>query len=429
LHDFATVSTSKIRIINPRLSTAEHVINVFVKANGFLAATRKNRGQISTAFAVCVVDPALTECDVMGFAAFLLQTLDQIMLCSALGSNRPVVYWRLCYSACSRDPRVNSWDWYFEPVNRGLESQVERVLCPVFADQDPEKLFQGHPDLRPILNNSFKNRTKVAGFENGGIITREVRLRINILIKQYVKPNSRITEKVETFYHRYLAGYTILGVHVRGTDHWEETNEHRLPPLMSWVKSAKTIFKTLPHPKKIFIASDNNEVIKKFVAIFGKAAVVFTKAIRAKSYHSQDPLHQAHFNYIHTGGDPYERVVGTQVLLDILLLAKCDHFLHAESSVASLASYFNPYMKSYFMEPGKYDKKEGKVRKKTRINDIRRKEQEDRVGRDQKEEDDDDDMAEVLRCFLRNSGASTCPDAAKGIFVNLEEARGFLKGH
>ena len=44
------------------------------------------------------------------------------------------------------------------------------------------------------------------------------------------------------------------------------------------------------------------------------------------------------------------------MLLDTLLLAKCDHFLHAESSVASLASYFNPYMKSYFMEPGKYEK-------------------------------------------------------------------------
>jgi len=160
--------------------------------------------------------------------------------------------------------------------------------------------------------------------------------------------------------------------------------------------------------------------------------IVFTKAIRAKSYHSQDaPHHSRFFDYIHTGGDPYERVVGTQVLLDTLLLAKCDHFLHAESSVASLASYFNPYMKSYFMEPGKYEKKQGKVRKKTGFSDIRRQEQEDRVGRDQQEEneDDDDDMANVLHCFLRNSGASACPNAAKGIFVNLEEARGFLKGH
>ena len=276
-HDSPTVLTSATRIINTSLSTAEDVKKVLVKANlgnGFLAATRTNRDTISTADAACVVDPALTDCNNMGFASFLLLTLDYIMLCSALGNNRPVVYWRSCYSACSSDPKVNSWDWYFEPVNRELESQADRVLCPVLPGEE-DKLFQGRPDLRPILNNSFKNRTKVAGFEDGEIITTEVRMRINKFLKQHVKPNSRITENVETFYHQYLAGFTVLGVHVRGTDHWTETTEKELPPLMSWVKSAKTIFETLPHPRKIFIASDNDEVVGKFVAFFGKETVSF----------------------------------------------------------------------------------------------------------------------------------------------------------
>ena len=76
--------------------------------------------------------------------------------------------------------------------------------------------------------------------------------------------------------------------------------------------------------------------------------VVYTKAVRAKRYHSQLPPHD--FEFADNPADPYERVVGTQVLMDILLLAKCDHFLHIESSVASLASYFNPHMKSYFMD-------------------------------------------------------------------------------
>ena len=76
--------------------------------------------------------------------------------------------------------------------------------------------------------------------------------------------------------------------------------------------------------------------------------VVYTKAIRAKRYHSQDAPHA--FEFPHNAAGTYERVLGTQVLMDILLLAKCDHFLHAESSVASLASYFNPHMRSYFMD-------------------------------------------------------------------------------
>ena len=82
--------------------------------------------------------------------------------------------------------------------------------------------------------------------------------------------------------------------------------------------------------------------------IFVALQVVFTEAFRAKEYHSQTPPHVFKFKYNAT--HPYEREIGTQVLMDILLLAKCDVFLHAESSVAALASYFNPHMRSYFMD-------------------------------------------------------------------------------
>ena len=83
--------------------------------------------------------------------------------------------------------------------------------------------------------------------------------------------------------------------------------------------------------------------------------IVFTEAIRAKGYHDQIPPHN--FEFKHNATDPYERQIGTQVLMDILLLAKCDNFLHTESSVASLASYFNPHMTSHFLQ----DEKPAKV--------------------------------------------------------------------
>ena len=278
LRDFAP--GSKAQIINTSLLTSsEDVLNVLVRSNGYLAATRTNFGKDSSHSSVCVVDPAIADCSNIGVAAFLLITLDHIMLCRAVGSDRPVVVWRACFSGCARDRMVNSWNWYFEPVNRGLESQAERVLCPLIVENEGD-FVETFPELRPILNNSFKNRSKVAGFEDSPIITTKERMRINKLIKQYVKPNSRITDKVSKFYHRYLAGYTVLGVHVRGTDHWLETNEQRLPPLMSWVKSAQSILETLPQPRKIFIASDNDEVIEKFVTFFGKEMVSFFLFLR-----------------------------------------------------------------------------------------------------------------------------------------------------
>ena len=85
---------------------------------------------------------------------------------------------------------------------------------------------------------------------------------------------------------------------------------------------------------------------------FASPEVVFTKADRAKRYHDQIPPHA--FEFKHNTAGPYE--LGTQVLMDILLLAKCDHFLHTESSVASLASYFNPHMTSYFLQDEKLAK-------------------------------------------------------------------------
>ena len=114
------------------------------------------------------------------------------------------------------------------------------------------------------------------GYEKSRLINSHERIRVNKLIQQYVKPNSRIKEKVRKFYQRYLAGFTVLGVHVRGTDHWMETREKKLPSLvslMNWVQRAQSILGTLPRPRKIFIASNNNEVIKKFVTCFGKEMV------------------------------------------------------------------------------------------------------------------------------------------------------------
>ena len=282
LLDFAVSGSDPTRnwtqgSINKISITPEALRNAVVKSNGFLSATRKNRGK-AKGTVVCVVDPAITDCQGMGFAAFLLYTLEYMLLCRTLGINRLTVFWRACYSVCSRDPRVNSWDWYFEPVNGGLETKVENVLCPLRVDSDIERFFNkaGVPfDVRPITGNSFKNRDEVEGYKDSQIITTQERLRVNTLIQQYIKPNSRVKKKVEMFYQQYLAGFTVLGVHVRGTDHWMETSEKRLPSLMSWVKKAESILETLLQPRKVFLASDNNEVIKKFVSYFGKEKVSF----------------------------------------------------------------------------------------------------------------------------------------------------------
>ena len=260
------------------LSKTKILRELFQKVNGLVGATRKNSDGTSGT-AVCVVDPAMTECGGSGFSSFLLFTLDHIMVCRALGINQQTVFWRGCNSACARDPAVNSWMWYFEPVNEGMESKVENVFCPLILKDITEVRVEyfshmDQADLRTrIIDNSFSDRSDVEGYGESRIITTAERIRVNKLIRQYVKPNSRVKERADLLYRRNMAGFTLLGVQVRATDHWMEAKDHKLPSVISWVERAREILETLPEPRKIFIASDNNEVIQKFIGVFGKETV------------------------------------------------------------------------------------------------------------------------------------------------------------
>ena len=205
----------------------------FQKVNGLVGATRKNSDGTSGT-AVCVVDPAMTECGGSGFSSFLLYTLDHIMVCRALGINQQTVFWRGCNSACARDPAVNSWMWYFKPVNEGMESKVENVFCPLILKDITEVRVEyfshmDQADLRTrIIDNSFSDRSDVEGYGESRIITTAERIRVNKLIRQYVKPNSRVKERADLLYRRNMAGFTLLGVQVRATDHSMEAKDHLL---------------------------------------------------------------------------------------------------------------------------------------------------------------------------------------------------------
>ena len=74
-----------------------------------------------------------------------------------------------------------------------------------------------------------------------------------------------------------------------------------------------------------------------------------------------------------------------------------------------------------------------KVHNRPKIHEPRKAEQEQADEKDLMDERPVETMLERLgsakKCFLRNFATSACPNAAKGIFVDLEGAKGFLKGH
>ena len=83
------------------------------------------------------------------------------------------------------------------------------------------------------------------------------------------------------------------------------------------------------------------------ISLIAFIQVAFTNAKRVLHYHDPTPIHS--YEVPPLNWDKHQRALGTEVLTDVLLLAKCDAFLHTESSVAALASYFNPNMKIHFL--------------------------------------------------------------------------------
>ena len=255
---------------------------------GFFAVANENSNGSSTLDAVCVSEPTVLECLESGFASLLLMTLDHVSYCRIMGIENVVIHWRNCQTACTKDPRVDSWPAYFESSNSGIELKAKKVIClggvitgEVLQKSAQEKLkkrrepLNGAFKLTSLLDVSFRKRTSLPGFKDGALITDELRDWARRLLSEHVRPKKSITARVETLFLNHMRGFTVLGVHARGTDHWVETENRTLPSLDAWIRDAEVIFQALESPKKIFLASDNYEIIDRFVGHFGKEKVWF----------------------------------------------------------------------------------------------------------------------------------------------------------
>ena len=259
---------------------------------GFFAAITENKNISLPLDTVCVAEPTLLECGNSGFAALLLATLDHVSYCDMLGIQNILIKWKNCQTSCIKDPRINSWPAYFKPLNRaGIEQNARKVLClggiiagPVLAQELARTIKRLNPQqaqqfdwasrTSSLLEVGFRKRQSIPGYEEGSLITPKLRKWVNNMITKYIRPKRRITLRVDEFYRNNMEGFNMVGVHVRGTDSWLELEEQALPEIAQWINDTQAIFETLQEPKKIFIASDNDEVVQRFVEHFEKNKVI-----------------------------------------------------------------------------------------------------------------------------------------------------------
>ena len=259
----------------------------------FLAES-KNHGKNKNVSLACISEMFLGNCyekGPMGFSSLVIATLDHLRLCYR-NKGAPSIRWRNCFGGCKPNPEIDSFPFYFKPLYVGIENKAKTVLCLgasiVNYHNMPSKILRPNnwvtnsgqkvyeERIQPVLDFSFRERPGLTdAYSPDDLITEKLRHEMNFIIEKYLKVNPSIMTKVGTFFSKSMKNYNILGIHVRGTDHWMESANLKLPKVSQWVDEADEILQRLAAPKKIFVASDNEETIQRFIEHFGKEKVSF----------------------------------------------------------------------------------------------------------------------------------------------------------
>ena len=162
------------------------------------------------------------------------------------------------------------------------------------------------------------------------------------------KLKKEIQDEVDDFYNKNLKNKNVLGIQVRLTD---MVYYHNVPGIKYFINKTFDILKS----KKIdtiFIASDSEFTINKFKQVFPNINIYYQKNIMRSVKEKDCVQPQDRINYennIFNNRKYHNYLNGKEVLMDILLLSKCDYFLRSHSSVSDTAIILNENIKEIFV--------------------------------------------------------------------------------
>ncbi|MBS0448190.1 MAG: tetratricopeptide repeat protein [Proteobacteria bacterium] len=278
-----------------------------------------------------------------GFWSDVHHVLGQMLLAELTG-RIPVVHWGT-NSLFGDGSGGNAWDLYFEPVsdvriddlaglvagrdiyppkwrldrlrdeNVGKWSGPQaRLAAPYFFARDEALAVSDFYATVSSIVPWIGRASRYHGLSDDRIYRQ--------LFDRYLKPRPQVVARVDAFHRAHLAGRHWAAVHVRGSDKVHEsaalhqTNER-------YDGFVERIVELNPEIG-LFLLTDAVDVHARYAQRYGDR-VVTTPALRSDSttgVHMQG----------HAGS-----TVGTEVLVDALLAARCDYFVGNQESNVSLA--------------------------------------------------------------------------------------------
>ena len=279
-----------------------------------------------------------------GFFAQVTFALNQIRYCEDHGY-LPVVWYgedSLDGPNAFYDPSVgeNVWDYYFEPVAGYTYADIVKKLNdpgdPLSADQvaqlSSDELWHIHEkDPDSIFNYPY------GCFRDGPADERwyeSQRQKARDIVDRYIRVKPEILDEVDAFFEAHMSGQPVLGLHLRGTDKGTADSSPRLMrivPPAEYFPLIDDYIGSQPSAK-VFVATDQSQYVDEIRSRYGER-VVSCDVMRA----------QGDINVFQMEGANYRK--GREVLVDALLLSRCDFLLKCTSAVGEFAMYFNRNLK------------------------------------------------------------------------------------
>jgi len=223
----------------------------------------------------------------------------------------------------------NVWEYFFEPVMGLSWAQVEQALAKGELNPNDLHHYEGSEFIR--WHNSDPDR--IATFwakdvpEKPADWTAKKRALGRRYVSMFIRVKPHIHALVDGFYRAHLSKTTNFGVHIRGTDfaYATPTEPEKYIQEIRSIAARRSLT-----DYRVFVATDQEQYAERFCTEFGHRAVIYGAA---RSSDETAPFKMKEVN-------PYKR--GEDVLIDILLLSRCDHILKGAAAVGEYALWFNP---------------------------------------------------------------------------------------
>ena len=289
---------------------------------------------------------AIRGCNQYGFFAEFLWVLNHLEWC--LRNNKvPVVYWdstSAYYSPAGFNGASNVWEYYFEPVSSesykpGSQSYRQETYNREFTTIWWYAQYIDNMSLLPteklscihVPNHSYNSsfnyqRSGLYPIPFGSQHLYATTFRKYVketLIDPFIKIKPIINNKIETFWQTHMQGKKTVGIHLRGQHMSSEVI--RVPDEIILAEANK--YAALGY--QFLVATDQTPLAEKAKQTL-QGPVILYDCYRAMVPTAPSEPHQL---------TPQQ---GEDMLVEALLLSRCDHFIHTLSQVSTAVLYFNP---------------------------------------------------------------------------------------